>query len=149
MTPRVRRVGSVCTGAFILAAVGLLDGRKATTHWGWCGRLARSYPGVDVQADPIFVRDGHVYTSAGVTAGMDLALAMVEEDHGRAVALQIARYLVMFVRRPGGQSQFSTLLELQAADRPAGCGRAGARGNRQGETCSRKIGLSHLRIRIR
>lgn len=117
MAPRVRRIGSVCTGAFILAAAGLLDGRRATTHWGSCGRLARSYPEVDVQADPIFRRDGHVYTSAGVTAGMDMALALVEEDHGRAVALQIARHLVMFVRRPGGQSQFSALLELQAADR--------------------------------
>ncbi len=117
MAPRVRRLGSVCTGAFLLAAAGLLDGRRATTHWKWCQRLARAYPSVRVEPDPIFVRDGHVYTSAGVTAGMDLALALVEEDYGPEVALRIARNLVLFVRRPGGQSQFSALLELQAADR--------------------------------
>lgn len=115
--PRVRRVGSVCTGAFLLAAAGLLDGRRATTHWRWCGRLADEHPAVAVEPDAIFVRDGHVYTSAGVTAGMDLALALLEEDLGRDVALEIARHLVMFVRRPGGQSQFSPILELQAADR--------------------------------
>jgi len=115
--PRVRRVGSVCTGAFLLAAAGLLDGRRATTHWRWCGRLAEEHPSVAVEPDAIFVRDGHVYTSAGVTAGMDLALALLEEDLGRDVALEIARHLVMFVRRPGGQSQFSPILELQAADR--------------------------------
>lgn len=113
----VRRVGSVCTGAFLLAAAGLLDGRKATTHWRWCDKLAQDYPKVAVDPDPIFVRDGPIATSAGVTAGMDLALAMVEEDLGRASALAIARHLVLFVRRPGGQSQFSPLLELHAADR--------------------------------
>ena len=117
MATRVRRLGSVCTGAFLLAAAGLLDGRRATTHWNWCQRLARAYPQVDVDPDPIFVRDGHVYTSAGVTAGMDLALALVEEDYGPEIALRIARNLVLFVRRPGSQSQFSALLELQAADR--------------------------------
>jgi transcriptional regulator GlxA family with amidase domain len=117
MAPRVRRIGSVCTGAFVLAAAGLLDGRRATTHWNWCQRLALAYPKIDVDADPIFVRDGHVYTSAGVTAGMDLALALVEEDFGRAATLWIARNLVLFARRPGGQSQFSVLLDLQAADR--------------------------------
>jgi transcriptional regulator GlxA family with amidase domain len=115
--PRVRRIASVCNGAFILAAAGLLDGRKATTHWQWCSQLARDYPNVEVEGDSIFVRDGGVYTAAGVTAGMDLALALVEEDHGPDAAMRIARYLVMFVRRPGGQSQFSTLLELQAAER--------------------------------
>ncbi|WP_406694365.1 GlxA family transcriptional regulator [Singulisphaera sp. Ch08] len=117
MAPRVRRIGSVCTGAFVLAAAGLLDGRRATTHWQWCPRLSRDYPAVAVEDDPIFVRDGNVYTSAGVTAGMDLALALVEEDHGHDAAMRIARHLVMFVRRPGGQSQFSAALDLQAAER--------------------------------
>lgn len=117
MAPKVRRLGSICTGTFVLAAAGLLDGRRATTHWAFCDRLAREYPRVEVVPDPIFVRDGHISTSAGITAGMDLALAMVEEDHGRAVALRVAREMVMFVRRPGGQSQFSALLRLQAADR--------------------------------
>ncbi len=112
-----RRVGSICTGAFGLAAAGLLDGRKATTHWAYCDRLAREYPHVSVDPDPIFVQDGNVYTSAGVTAGMDLALAMVEEDLGQASAMHVARQLVLFVRRPGGQAQFSAALELQAADR--------------------------------
>ncbi|HVO25946.1 MAG TPA: GlxA family transcriptional regulator [Candidatus Margulisiibacteriota bacterium] len=117
MAPRVRRLGSVCTGAFVLAEAGLLDGRRATTHWRACAALARGYPQISVDPDPIFVRDGNLYTSAGVTAGMDLALALVEEDHGREVALQVARELVLFLRRPGGQSQFSTQLAVQAADR--------------------------------
>ena len=117
MAPRVRRVGSICTGAFILAAAGLLDGRRATTHWRYCHRLATAYPRVKVDPDPIFIRDGSVFTSAGVTAGMDLALALVEADFGRAAALWIARHLVLFARRPGGQSQFSVLLDLQKADR--------------------------------
>src|SRR3954466_7598950 len=117
MAPRVRRIGSVCTGAFVLAAAGLLDGRRATTHWQLCPRLARDYPAVAVEEDPIFVRDGNVYTSAGVTAGMDLALAMVEEDHGHDAAMRIPRHLVMFVHRPGGQSQLSAALDLQAAER--------------------------------
>ncbi len=117
MAPRVRRLGSVCTGAFVLAAAGLLDGRQATTHWKCCRELALQYPQITVDPDPIFIRDGNVITSAGVTAGMDLALALVEEDFGRAAALWIARHLVLFARRPGGQSQFSVLLELQAADR--------------------------------
>jgi transcriptional regulator GlxA family with amidase domain len=117
MAPRVRRIGSICTGAFVLAAAGLLDGRRATTHWKYCRDLAAAFPAVNVDPDPIFVRDGHVTTSAGVTAGMDLALALVEEDFGRAAALWIARQLVLFARRPGGQSQFSVLLELQSADR--------------------------------
>jgi transcriptional regulator GlxA family with amidase domain len=117
MAPRVRRLGSVCTGAFLLAEAGLLDGRAATTHWRHCAALAERYPKVKVDPDPIFVRDGNVYTSAGVTAGMDLALALVEEDHGRRVALAVARELVLFLRRPGSQSQFSAQLTVQAADR--------------------------------
>jgi transcriptional regulator GlxA family with amidase domain len=115
--PRVRRLASVCTGAFLLAEAGLLDGRRATTHWGACALLAARYPKVSVEADPIFVRDGRVYTSAGVTAGMDLALALVEEDHGREVAVAVARELVMFLKRPGGQSQFSIPLMAQTATR--------------------------------
>jgi transcriptional regulator GlxA family with amidase domain len=115
---RSRRVASVCTGAFLLARAGLLDGRRATTHWDACGALARRYPTIDVDPDPIFVRDGHVYTSAGVTAGIDLALALVEEDLGARAALGVARSLVLFVRRPGGQAQFSAGLAVQAAARP-------------------------------
>jgi len=117
IAPRVRRLASVCTGAFLLAEAGLLDGRRATTHWGACRQLAERYPRVTVDPDPIFVRDGRVYTSAGVTAGMDLALALVEEDHGREVALAVARELVMFLKRPGGQSQFSVPLMAQTTDR--------------------------------
>lgn len=114
---RSRRVASVCTGAFLLAEAGLLDGRRATTHWAYCDRLARRYPKVNVDANPIFVRDGSTWTSAGVTAGMDLALALVEDDHGRDVALAIARRMVLFLHRPGGQSQFSAQLAVQQADR--------------------------------
>ena len=114
-----RRVCSVCTGAFLLAEAGLLDGRRATTHWSACEALARRHPAVRVEADPIFVRDGHVATSAGVTAGMDLALALVEEDLGADVARQVARWLVLFLKRPGGQSQFSAPLAGPAAARPA------------------------------
>ncbi len=114
---RARRVASVCTGAFLLAEAGLLDGRRATTHWGWCDAFARRYPAVRVDPDPIFVRDGRFATSAGVTAGMDLALALVEEDHGRDLALKIARELVLFLQRPGGQAQFSAQLAGQLAER--------------------------------
>ena len=117
MARRVRRLGSVCTGTFILAATGMLDGRRATTHWAWCASLASMFPAVHVDPDPIFVRDGNLYSSAGVTAGMDLALALVEEDLGRTVALETARQLVLFLRRPGGQSQFSAQLSAQAAER--------------------------------
>jgi len=113
---RVRRLGSVCTGAFFLAEAGLLDGLSATTHWGACEDLARLYPRVRVEPDTIFVQNGSIYTSAGVTSGMDLALAMVEEDHGRDVALAVARELVMFLRRPGGQAQFSAQLAVQFAE---------------------------------
>ena len=116
---RSARVASVCSGAFVLAEAGLLDGRRATTHWSVCDALAERYPDVEVDPDPIYVRDGDVWTSAGVTAGMDLALAMVEEDLGRDVALAIARRLVLFLRRPGNQSQFSAQLALQSADRDA------------------------------
>jgi transcriptional regulator GlxA family with amidase domain len=115
--PRIRRVGSICTGAMLLARAGLLDGRRATTHWNWCETLIKRAPRARVDADPIFVRDENVYTSAGVTAGMDLALALVEEDHGSRLALQVARNLVLYLRRPGGQSQFSAALSLQLTDR--------------------------------
>src|SRR5215207_5120577 len=114
---RSRRVSAVCTGAFLLARAGLLDGRRATTHWASCADLAARYPAVTVEPDPIFVRDGSVATSAGVTAGMDLALALVEEDLGREVALEAARWLVLFLKRPGGQAQFSAQLAAQVADR--------------------------------
>ena len=114
---RARRLCSVCTGAFILAEAGLLDGLSATTHWRQCDRLATDYPAVSVETDPIFVRSGKIFTSAGVTAGIDLALALLEDDHGCDVALAVARELVMFLRRPGGQSQFSVQLSTQQADR--------------------------------
>ena len=113
---KARRVASVCTGAFLLGASGVLDGRRAVTHWSYCAELARRFPEIRVEPDPIFVRDGTVWTSAGVTAGIDLALAFVEEDLGRTIALAVARYLVVFLKRPGGQAQFSTALSLQAAD---------------------------------
>jgi len=113
----VSRLASVCTGAFFLAEAGLLDGRRATTHWGSCKELARRFPGVVVEPDTIYVHEGSVWTSAGVTAGMDLALALVEEDYGREVALAVARELVVFLRRPGGQSQFSAQLSVQMAER--------------------------------
>jgi transcriptional regulator GlxA family with amidase domain len=112
-----RRTASVCTGAFLLAAAGVLDGRRATTHWASAGELAARYPAVDVDPEPIFLRDGPVWTSAGVTAGMDLALALVEEDLDRDAALQIARHLVLFLRRPGNQSQFSATLSAQEPTR--------------------------------
>ncbi|WP_427312746.1 GlxA family transcriptional regulator [Cupriavidus sp. H39] len=115
----VRRMGSVCSGAMLLAHAGLLDGRSVTTHWNATDRLARMFPGVQVEPDRIYVRDGNLYTSAGVTAGLDLALALVEEDFGRAVALRVARELVMFLKRPGGQSQFSAHLAAQTAERNA------------------------------
>jgi len=113
---QARRTASVCTGAFLLAASGVLDGRRAATHWSFCAELARRYPAVTVEPDPIFIHDGPVWTSAGVTSGIDLALALVEEDLGRAVALAVARYLVVFLKRPGGQAQFSAALSLQAAE---------------------------------
>jgi transcriptional regulator GlxA family with amidase domain len=117
MSREVGRLASVCTGAFVLAEAGVLDGKRAATHWHSCARMAARYPRVAVEPDPIFVRQGRVYTSAGVTAGMDLALALVEEDHGPQVARQVARELVLFLKRPGGQSQFSAQLQTQLADR--------------------------------
>jgi transcriptional regulator GlxA family with amidase domain len=113
---QARRVASVCTGAFLLAAAGVLDGRRAATHWLYCAKLAQRFPAVRVESDPIFVCDGPVWTSAGVTAGIDLALALVEEDLGRSMALSVARYLVVFLKRPGGQAQFSATLSLQTAE---------------------------------
>ncbi|AOR30747.1 AraC family transcriptional regulator [Streptomyces fodineus] len=115
--PRVPRLVSVCTGALLVAAAGLLDGRRATTHWAYCDKLARDHPAVAVDPEPIYVRDGHVATSAGVTSGIDLALALVEEDLDRDVALAVARHLVVFLRRPGNQAQFSAQLAAQTAHR--------------------------------
>lgn len=112
-----RRYGSVCTGAFALASAGLLDGKRVATHWNSTERLAADHPDACVEPDAIYVKDGRLFTSAGVTAGMDLALAMVEDDHGRELALRVARQLVMFLKRPGGQSQFSAHLAAQTAER--------------------------------
>jgi transcriptional regulator GlxA family with amidase domain len=117
LAPRVPRIVGLCTGSFVLAEAGLLDGRRATTHWEHCEELARRYPGVDVQPDPIYVRDRGVLTSAGATAGLDLALALVEEDLGRRVALAVAQHMVFFLQRPGGQAQFSAQLSAQLASR--------------------------------
>lgn len=114
IAPRVRRMASVCTGAFLLAECGLLNGLRATSHWAYCARLANDYPAIKVEPDRIFVREGNISTSGGITSGMDLALSMVEEDWGGEVALGVARYLVMFLKRPGGQSQFSAYLTSEA-----------------------------------
>jgi transcriptional regulator GlxA family with amidase domain len=113
---RARRVVSVCTGAFLLGAAGLLEDRRAVTHWSECEELRRRHPSTRVVVDPIFVRDGAVWTSAGVTAGIDLALALVEDDLGHPAAMAVARGLVVFLKRPGGQAQFSGVLELQGGD---------------------------------
>jgi transcriptional regulator GlxA family with amidase domain len=113
-----RRTCSICTGAFILAKAGLLEHKRATTHWSAASLLARSYPGIDVEPDSIFVQDGEVFTSAGVTAGIDLALALVERDHGPELARTVAQGLVVFMQRPGGQSQFSPALELPRGAAP-------------------------------
>jgi transcriptional regulator GlxA family with amidase domain len=115
---RAKTIVSICNGAFILAACGLLDHKKATTHWLEADRLAREFPDIDVRKDQIFVRDGNVLTSAGVTAGIDLALAMVEADHGASLAMRVARMLVLYLRRSGGQSQFSEPMKLR--DRSGG-----------------------------
>jgi transcriptional regulator GlxA family with amidase domain len=114
--PNARRVASVCLGAFVLAWTGALDGRRAVTHWRYCPRLADGFPKITVEPNAIFVKDGRVWTSAGVSAGIDLALAMIEEDYGHITALDVARRLVVFLKRPGGQSQFSTVLAAQASD---------------------------------
>jgi transcriptional regulator GlxA family with amidase domain len=112
---RARRLASICTGSFILAEAGLLDGRRATTHWRHARLLARAYPTISVEPDAIFVRDGAVYTSAGVSAGIDLALALVESDYGAELVRDVARSLVVYLKRAGGQSQFSTLVEADAS----------------------------------
>ena len=117
MASRTRRVVGLCTGTFVLAEAGLLDGRRATTHWMDCDELARRFPAVTVERDPIYVRDRGVYTSAGSTAGLDLVLALVEEDVGRRVTLQVAQRMVFFLKRPGGQAQFSAQLSTQMAER--------------------------------
>ncbi len=112
----VRRLCSVCGGAFILAEAGVLDGRKAATHWMLCDKLAREYPQTEVDKEAIFVKDGNVYTSAGITTGMDLALALIEEDMGKTFALKIARIMVLFLKRPGNQTQYSAVLQSQGVD---------------------------------
>ncbi len=111
---KVRRLCSVCTGAFMLAAAGQLEGRRVTTHWDWVARLKSRHPSVRMDSDQIFIKDGPIWTSAGVTAGIDLALALIEEDFGHQVAIETARQLVMFIKRAGGQSQFSVSLESQS-----------------------------------
>ncbi len=111
---RIRRLASICNGAIIFAEADLLNRRKATTHWAICDQLARDYPEVQVEHDTIFVRDGHIYSSAGVTAGIDLSLALLEEDYGRKIAMTVAKFLVLFMKRQGGQSQFSSYLSLQS-----------------------------------
>ena len=115
---RARRWGSLCTGAFLLGAAGLLEGKRVTTHWEFLDQLAEAYPSAIVERDPIFVRDGPMFSSAGVSASIDLSLAFVEEDYGRELALSVARFLVMFLKRSGGQSQFSVHLAAQIATRP-------------------------------
>jgi transcriptional regulator GlxA family with amidase domain len=116
--PRIARLASVCTGAFVLARTGLLDGRSAVTHWAACEPLRAGFPGIDVQHDAIYFRDGPYWTSAGVTAGIDMALGMVEADLGRDLAMNVAKKLVVFYKRPGGQSQFSSALLEQSAGDP-------------------------------
>ncbi|CAG1770163.1 HTH-type transcriptional regulator CdhR [uncultured bacterium] len=118
MSKRVRRLASVCTGAFALAECGLLNGMRATTHWDFCQRLSTDFPEIKVEPNQIFIQDGNIYTSGGITSGIDLALAMLEEDWGHDVALAVARYLVVYLKRPGGQSQFSNYLAVEAAHRP-------------------------------
>lgn len=117
VAPRCRRVATVCSGALLAAECGLLDGRRATTHWSRAGQLAEEFPAVAVDPDPIYIRDGRVWTSAGVTAGIDLALALVEDDLGTDVARTVARWLVMFLHRPGGQTQFASPVWVPRADR--------------------------------
>jgi transcriptional regulator GlxA family with amidase domain len=113
---RPRRLGSICTGAFILAELGVLDGHEVTTHWAACSKLERDYPCIIVKPDAIFIASGRIWTSAGVSAGIDLALAMIEDDIGHSAALKVARWMVLFLKRPGGQSQFSVELRRQTHD---------------------------------
>jgi transcriptional regulator GlxA family with amidase domain len=136
---RARRVTSVCSGAFILAAAGLLDGRRATTHWSRTAEFARRFPKVRVEPDRIYVKDGPVWTSAGITAGIDLALALIAEDLGEDIAKRTAQQLVVYYRRPGGQSQFSALAELGRPD-----GRFGALLGWARERLDRPLGVEEL-----
>ncbi|MES2257093.1 MAG: helix-turn-helix domain-containing protein [Pseudomonadota bacterium] len=117
VSPRINRLAALCSGAFFLASAGILDGKRATTHWGVAARLQAEFPGIAVDADAIFVREGNLWTSAGVTAGIDLALAFVEEDFGRELALEVATEMVVYLKRPGGQSQFSSHLLVQRTAR--------------------------------
>ena len=114
---QTRRLVGLCTGTFLLAAAGLLDGRRATSHWLFCDELTRQFPKIQVERDPIYVRDGAIYTGVGASAGLDLALALVEEDVGRRIALDVAKREVFFLKRPGGQAQFSVQLTAQIAER--------------------------------
>lgn len=113
---KMRRICSVCTGTFFLAEAGLTEGKRVTTHWELCERLAKEYPMSKVDKEPIFIKDGNIYTSAGITAGMDLALALIEEDKGKTFALEVAKQMVLYLKRPGNQSQFSTVLTHQNVD---------------------------------
>ena len=117
MAPKVRRLASVCSGAFLLAECGLLDHRRATTHWAYCAQLQQKYPTIALEPDQIYIRDEHIYTSGGITSGIDLTLAMIADDWGQELALFVARYLVVFLQRPGGQSQFSAFLLSQSSER--------------------------------
>lgn len=131
---RCRRVASVCTGSFLLAEAGLLDGKMAATHWRQAQRLQQLFPAIKVEADRIYVRDGKIWTSAGVSAGIDLALAMIAEDHGAAVASAVAREMVVYAQRPGGQAQHSALMELGGGDKFAALN-AWMRQNLQADLC--------------
>jgi transcriptional regulator GlxA family with amidase domain len=136
----VRRIGSVCSGAFVLAKAGVLDGKRVTTHWLACNQLAAYRPQVQVDPNAIFVQDGRVWTSAGVTTGIDMALAIVEEDHGGRVADAIAARLVLYARRPGFQSQFSDALVAQGeASEPLAAVLKWARSNLRGRLCALKL----------
>ena len=115
-SPEIKRIGSICTGAFVTAASGLLDNRRAVTHWNHFDQFCLQFPQVNAEMDPIYIKDGNIWSSAGVTAGIDLALAMVQEDYGREIALQTARDNVVFMKRPGGQNQFSSILAAQTRD---------------------------------
>ncbi|MEQ1546965.1 GlxA family transcriptional regulator [Methyloglobulus sp.] len=117
MMPKVRRMGSICSGALVLAESGLLNGRKATTHWMYCDEMAKQYSNIRVEPDKIFVRDGNMHTSGGVTAGIDLTLSLIEDDWGWEVAAGVARAMLIFMRRPGGQSQFSSYVFNEAKTR--------------------------------
>jgi transcriptional regulator GlxA family with amidase domain len=117
VAPRTRRLVGLCTGTFMLAAAGLLDGRRATSHWLFCDELTKLFPKIRVERDPIYVRDGAIYTGVGASAGLDLALALVEQDVGRRIALDVAKREVFFLKRPGGQAQFSVQLSAQIAER--------------------------------